>query len=89
MYVNKSMDIFKSIENLDVFNSNMLSNLRNIEKSVFIVKKKDQRPDLICMDIYGDNVETLTSLIVVLNKKTEFNVGDKVYYVKLEDLSRL
>lgn len=49
------MDLSNYVENNDIYNSSLLSILKDLDKEDYLIKTFEYRPDLIAKDIYGSS----------------------------------
>lgn len=87
--INASINPLNQIEGHDVFNSEFLLKLRDVETRKFIVQFDEDRIDLICQHIYNQDTVDLTPLLIILNGKTRFKKGDVIKYVDINTLRNL
>ena len=78
------------IKDYDIFNYEILRNLANIETEKYLVNFDADRIDLIAKRIYPEmQLDISLPILILLNKKREFKVGEQILYIPSDRLTKL
>lgn len=87
-----STDLSNYIEEFDVYNSELLSKINNLDpddRETYIISKYPYRPDLICREYYGSSSYYGIFLITCGKSLSEMALGTKLRLIPKSTVDRL